>query len=127
MPYNLLAGAVLVLHSCFILFVVFGGLLVLRRRWCAFLHVPAFLWGALIEFAGFICPLTPLENYFRMQSGLPEYSGGFIGHYIIPLIYPDGLTRDIQIVLGVLVLILNAGVYGFLIWKTRRIGGKRQF
>ncbi len=78
-------------------------------------HVPAAVWAAFIEFAGWICPLTPLEKWLRMQSGGTGYRGGFIDHYVLPILYPDGLTRDVQIALGLLVLLLNLGIYGWLL------------
>ena len=111
MTWLVLADAILLLHLAFILFVVLGGLLVLRRRWLAYLHVPAFVWAALIEFAGWICPLTPLENWLRIQGGARGFSGGFIDHYLGSLIYPQGLTRELQWLLGALVLAINAAIY----------------
>jgi len=120
LAYHILANAVVAVHFGFILFVVLGGLLALRWKWCVFLHVPAFAWGALIEFAGWICPITPLEKIFRAKAGLSGYETGFIEHYLLSVIYPDGLTRGIQIGLGVLVLALNAGVYGFILWKRKK-------
>ena len=119
MLYRALADAVLVLHLAFILFVMLGGLLVLRRPWLAWLHLPAAVWGALIEFAGWICPLTPLEQQLRTLAGEQAYSGGFINHYLMPLIYTDGLTREIQWLLGTLVLAVNAAVY-LRLWRKRR-------
>jgi hypothetical protein len=113
-----LADAVLFLHLAFILFVVLGGLLVLLRRWLIWLHLPAVFWGILIEFAGWICPLTPLENWLRVQGGGNGFSGGFINHYLVSLIYPDGLTRELQWLLGALVLAINAAVY-FQVWRSR--------
>ncbi|MGB5132710.1 MAG: DUF2784 domain-containing protein [Steroidobacteraceae bacterium] len=111
MTWLVLADAILLLHLAFILFVVLGGLLVLRRRSFAYLHVPAFVWGALIEFAGWTCPLTPLENWLRRQGGARGFSGGFIDHYLGSLIYPEGLTRELQWLLGALVLAINAAIY----------------
>jgi len=117
--YGTLADAVLVLHLAFILFVVLGGLLLLWRRWLVWLHLPAVAWGMLIEFAGWICPLTPLENWLRMQGGERGYAGGFIDHYLASLIYPAGLTRGQQWLLGALVLAINAAIYVWL-WRKRR-------
>ena len=119
MIYRWLADAVVALHFAFVLFVVLGGLLVLRWRKLAWVHVPVALYGALIEFAGFICPLTPLENWLRRRSGEQGYAGGFIEHYLIPVIYPAGLTRQIQLLLGAFVLALNAIVY-WLVWRRGR-------
>jgi Protein of Unknown function (DUF2784) len=113
--YRGFADLVLVVHLAFVLFVVLGGLLVLRRPWIAWLHIPAAIWGVLIEYTGWICPLTPLENSFRMQGGDAGYSGGFIEHYIQPLLYPAGLSRSSQVVLGSIALILNLAAYGILI------------
>ncbi len=116
MPWGLLADAVVLLHSGFVLFVIFGGLLVLRWRPLIWFHLPAALWGALIEFAGWICPLTPLEHWLRREGGLAGYQGGFVEHYILPVLYPHGLTREVQLLLGAFVVIINLVVYG-LIWR----------
>ena len=113
----LLANVLVLLHLAFILFVVAGGLLVAWKRTLVWLHLPAAIWGALIEFMGWICPLTPLENHFRRLSGQAGYEGGFIEHYLLPLIYPETLTAATQYVLGGLVLIINFLVY---IWLWRR-------
>ena len=118
--YSFLADAVLLLHLLFILFVALGGLLVLRWHWLAWLHVPAVVWGAFIEFSGGICPLTPLENLLRELGGRTTYEGGFIEHYVTAWIYPEGLTRAVQITIGVAVLIINAGVYGYLLLQRKR-------
>lgn len=123
MGYRLLADAVVVLHLAFVAFVVLGGVLVQRHRWVAWVHVPAFVWGALIEFAGWICPLTPLENAWRQRGGEAGYVGGFVEHYLLPVLYPAGLTRAVQIALGVLVLGFNAAVYGRVV--LRRGGSLR--
>jgi len=118
MLYRLAADAVLVFHLGFVLFVAIGALLVLRWPRLAWLHIPIALYGATIELVGFICPLTPLENWLRHRGGEAGYSGGFIAHYVSALIYPNGLTREIQLWLGAGVLILNAIVY--TIWWRRR-------
>lgn len=117
---RLLADAVVGLHFAFVLFVVLGGLPVLRWRRLAWVHLPAAAWGALIEFAGWICPLTPLENQLRRRAGEAGYAGGFVEHYVLPVLYPAELTREVQIALGLFVLVLNAGVYGWLLWRRRR-------
>lgn len=117
--YRWFADAVLVLHLGFVLFVVLGGLLVLRWPRVALLHIPAAIWGVLIEYTGWICPLTPLENSFRMRGGQTGYSGSFIQHYIQPVLYPAGLTRATQLMLGSLLLILNLAAYGVVISRTR--------
>lgn len=111
MSYGALADLVVALHFGFVLFVVLGGLLVLRWRWVALVHLPAAVWGAWIEFSGRICPLTPLENEYRRLGGEGGYSGGFIEHYILPVLYPHALTRNIQVALGVVVVALNVGLY----------------
>lgn len=113
------ADVVLAVHFAFVLFVVFGGLLALRWPRVAWIHVPVALYGAGIEFLGFVCPLTPLEVWLRQRGGEAGYEGGFIEHYIVAALYPAGLTRGIQIGLGVAVLVLNAAVYG-LVWYRRR-------
>ena len=114
---GILAGVVVGFHLAFVLFVVLGGLLVLRWPRLAWLHLPAAVWGALIEFAGWVCPLTPLENQLRRAGGTAEYAGGFVEHYLLPVLYPAGLTRDIQYVLGAAVVGVNAAVYW---WVFRR-------
>lgn len=113
------ADAVLVLHFAFLLFVIFGGLAVLRWPRLAWAHLPAVFWGAFIEFSGRICPLTPLENWLRAQGGERGYSGGFIDHYVTSLIYPDGLTRPMQFGLGALVVAINGFVYWRLLKRSQ--------
>ena len=120
MIYRALADLVLVAHLAFVVFAVLGGLLVVRWPWMAFLHIPAALWGVLIEYSGWICPLTPLENSLRRSGGEAGYSGGFIEHYIQPLLYPAGLTRGAQIVLGSLAVVVNLAAYAFVIATKRR-------
>jgi hypothetical protein len=118
--YRALADLVLVVHLAFVLFVVLGGLLVLRLPRLAWLHVPAAVWGVLIEYTGWICPLTPLENSLRERGGGAGYSGGFIEHYIQPVLYPAGLTRGTQIVLGSLALLVNLTAYGVVVARRGR-------
>jgi hypothetical protein len=101
-------------HLAFVVFVVGGGLLVLRWPRLAWVHLPAALWGALIEFAGWICPLTPLENWLRRRAGVSDYAGGFVEHYVLPVLYPVGLTRGLQVGLGVAVILLNLVIYGWI-------------
>jgi len=115
MGYRIAADLIVVFHLAFICFVVLGGLFVLRWRWVALIHLPAALWGALIIILGGTCPLTPLENSLLQTAGEPGYSGGFIAHYLIPIIYPDGLTHEIEIVIGVLVVGINLAVYAFVL------------
>ena len=119
MAYRGLADATVALHFAFILFVVFGGLLAWRRMFWAWLHLPAVAWVAWLEFTGAICPLTPLENALRARAGGAGYAGGFIEHYLVPLIYPAALTPGIQILLGCAVVALNVVVYAAL-WRRRR-------
>ena len=114
MLYQAGADAVLLIHFGFILFVLLGGLLAWKWRWMPWLHLPAVLWGALIEFSGGICPLTPLENRLRQAAGEDGYPGGFIERYLLPVIYPAELTRELQVLLGLLVLVVNFAVYGIL-------------
>ena len=116
------ADLVLVLHFGFVLFVVLGGLLALRWPRLAWVHVPVALYGATIEFLGFICPLTPLEVWLRRRGGEAGYEGGFIEHYIMAALYPTGLTRELQLALGVGVLAINALVYGTLLRRRCRAG-----
>jgi len=116
MSYHLLADAALVFHFAFILFVILGGILIIWWPKVIWLHIPAAVWGALIEIAGWICPLTHLENWLRVKGGQTGYAGGFIEEYILPVIYPAGLTREIQIVLGFLVIFVNLFIY----WKIFR-------
>ena len=124
MIYWALADLVLAVHLAFVLFVVLGGLLVLKWPRLAWLHIPAAIWGVLIEYTGWICPLTPLENSFRVRGGDAGFSGGFIEHYIQPVLYPAGLTRGTQIVLGSLALLVNLTAYGVAVARRRRSGRK---
>jgi Protein of Unknown function (DUF2784) len=120
----MLADLVVALHFAFVLFVVLGGLLVLRWPRLAYLHVPAAVWGVLIEFAGWICPLTPLEKTLRESAGSAGYEGGFIEHYILPVLYPSALTRNIQLLLGTIVLVVNLSVYAYLV--RGKLGRRRE-
>lgn len=115
-----LADLVLVIHLLFIVFAVGGGLLALRWRWMPWLHLPALAWGATVEFTGWICPLTPLENALRQAGGAAGYAESFIERYLLPLIYPGALTRELQFVLGGLLLLINAAVYALLWYRRRR-------
>jgi len=119
MAASLAADAVLLLHGVFILFVVAGGLLALRWPLAAAVHVPCAAWGAYIEFSGGICPLTPLEQHLRRLAGEAGYSGGFIEHYLRPLIHFAGLTPTVQIVLGSGVIVVNLIVYGLVLGRRR--------
>jgi len=127
MTANLAASLLVLVHAAFILFVAMGGLLVMRRPKLAYVHIPCVLWGLLVEFCGWVCPLTPLEWHLLEKAGRSGYTGGFIEHYILPLVYPAELTRGMQIGFGGLVLAVNLLVYGSLIIKTiNRRKGRRQ-
>lgn len=115
MIYRILADFVLVSHLAFIVFVVIGGLLTLRWRWAPFVHLPAACWGAFTVATGGLCPLTPLENALRRAAGAEGYPGGFIEHYLLPVIYPAGLTPSVQLTLTALVVAANVLVYS-LVW-----------
>lgn len=119
MTYLVLANLVLIIHVAFIFFVVLGGLLALRRRWAVWLHLPAAVWGMLIEFLDWPCPLTALEVRWLQEAGETGYAGGFIEHYVTRLIYPVGLTSTLQWLLGFGVIAANAVVYT-LVWRTWR-------
>ncbi len=127
MLYRVLADLVVLVHAAFVVFVVGGGLMVLRWRRVAWVHIPCAVWGALIEFTGWICPLTPLENQLREAGGRAGYEGGFVEHYVIPVLYPAGLTPAIQIGLGVGVIVLNGLVYGYVLkrWGRRSARTKK--
>lgn len=121
MFYRLMADILVVLHLAFVAFVVLGGIPVaFRPRW-AWLHIPVATWGALIEFTGWVCPLTPLEVRLRVMGGEAGYSGGFVEHYLLPVLYPTGLTRTHQLGMGAFVVVLNLVIYG---WAWRRWRGK---
>ena len=120
MSDRLLADAVVLVHFGFIVFALAGGTLVLVRRWVACVHIPAAAWAAYTEFTGTICPLTPLENALHRRAGDAGYAGGFVEHYVIPLIYPAGLTPRVQLALGAIVIGLNAAVYAAVILRRVR-------
>jgi hypothetical protein len=121
MILSLLADLVLAGHVAFVLFVVLGGLLVLQWPQVAWVHVPCALWGAWVEIAGWVCPLTPLEISLRRAAGEAGYGTGFLEHYVAPILYPSGLTREIQVGLGAAVIVLNATVYA-VAWRRWRVG-----
>jgi len=120
MTAGLLAEAVVLLHFAFVAFAVAGGLLVLRWPRVALLHLPALAWAAFVEFSGRTCPLTPLENALRAASGEAGYAGGFVEHYLLPLLYPADLTRELQWTLGGGLVVFNLAVYGAVVWQARR-------
>lgn len=120
----MIAELIVAVHFAFVLFVVLGGLLALRWLWVAWIHLPAVIWGVLIEFTGWICPLTPLENRLRRAGGEAGYQGDFIAHYILPVLYPNGLTRTDQLMLGGVALAINVAVYGFVVVRHRRSRAK---
>lgn len=118
---GILADLLVLFHFFFVLFVTFGGIFILKSPKVVFFHLPALLWGILIEFSGWICPLTPLENLLRRMGGEAGYEGAFIEHYIIPILYPAELTRELQIGFGVALIAVNGLFYGLLIARIRRI------
>lgn len=122
MLYRVLADAVVVLHFAFVLFVVLGGLLALRWPRAAWIHLPTAIWGAGIELVGGICPLTPLENRLRRLGGEAGYTGGFVEHYVIPVLYPEALDRDVQYLLGGIVIVLNLAVYALVLRRAGAAG-----
>lgn len=118
MGYRLAAELTLILHLLFITFILFGGLLALRKSFWIWLHIPAVLWGLWVEWAGWLCPLTPLENYFRRRASNPEYPESFIEHYLVSIIYPEQLTVSLQWLLGGILLIVNLLIY-FYVFRLR--------
>lgn len=119
--YIFLADLVLIAHLVFIIFVLFGGLLLLRWPRLVWLHLPAIIWAVFIELAGWVCPLTPLENFLRMHAGLGEYQGDFIWRYLLPLIYPAGLTPNVQLLLAGVVIVFNLVIYALVLRAQRRV------
>jgi hypothetical protein len=117
--YASLAHGVVVLHFAYVAFVVLGGLLVLRNRRWAWVHLPAVLWGAFVELAGWVCPLTPLENRLRALAGLETYTGDFVGRYLLPVLYPENLTRGAQIILGAGLVAWNLFLYARAFRRAR--------
>jgi len=126
MLYNSLADLIVVLHSLFVLFVMLGGFLVLWKSSVAWCHIPAVFWAASIEFFGWICPLTPLENMLREKGGTAGYDTGFVEHYIVPILYPASLTRQVQINFGIIVLSINIGLYFFVLHSLRKTERKQE-
>ena len=120
MFYRYSADAVLFLHFAFIVFVVIGGLLAIWRRGVIYIHLPAALWGIFVEITGRVCPLTSLENTFRIKAGNAGYSKSFVEHYLLGIIYPEGLTREVQYFLGALVVVVNVAIYLWLFYRFRQ-------
>ncbi len=120
MVYQTLANVVVVIHLGFVIFAVLGAFLALWRRWIIRLHLPAFLWAVWIEFSGGICPLTPLENWLRIKGGQGGYEGDFVATYLLPILYPAGLTRNVQLLLAMMVIVINAAIYGSIFYKRSR-------
>ena len=118
---TVLADLVLVAHLGFIVFAVFGGLLALRHRWAPFLHLPCVAWGAFVELSGRVCPLTPLENALRSQAGEAAYGGSFVEHYLVPIVYPSGLSAELQVFLAVILVLWNAAVYAVVVRRRRLV------
>ncbi len=120
MVYRLLADLIFVLHFCFVIFAIFGGLLGLRWRWVWKLHLPALVWSFLVQYFVWICPLTDWENYFRQRGGEAGYEGGFIEYYISAIIYPGFIAPQTHLLLAVLLVVFNLLVYAFLFRRSRR-------
>lgn len=126
MIYLILADLLMVVHLLFIIFALLGGLSLIWRSFLIFVHLPAAVWAALISFKGWLCPLTPLENYLRRAGGSEGYQESFISHYITPIIYPSSLTLNMQFVLGILVIGVNLGIYALVYYKCMvKQSGKR--
>ena len=120
MLYSVAADAIVILHLAFIVFVMLGGLLLLLWPRLVYLHLPVVVWGTLVELQGWMCPLTPLEQHLRKLAGEAGYSGGFVEHYLLPLIYPAGLTRDLQTVLALCIITVNLVIYAVTVMRYRR-------
>ena len=123
MFFRMGADLILAIHLGFIAFVLLGGLLVLRYRWIAYLHIPAALWGAFVEISGRICVLTTWENSFRRSAGESGYAEGFVENYLVPIIYPAGLTRGVQLAIAGLVIFANVVIYGWLLYRCKKLSG----
>ena len=118
--YEFLATLTLVLHFLFIIFVIFGGLLFFIKKWVILIHLPALIYGIYVEFTQSICPLTYLENFLLQKAKLTTYSTSFIQNYLVPIIYPINLTKDIQINLAIALIILNVVIYGAVVIKYKK-------
>jgi hypothetical protein len=124
-PFALLAGAVVLLHLLFAVFAAAGAFLTFRWPRLPWFHIPAAAWAAYIEFSGGICPLTPLENNLRARAGLEHYEGDFVAQYLLPVLYPNGLTRPAQAIIGMAVFAVNVVLYVWLV--RRRLGALKSF
>jgi len=120
MPYGIFADIVVLVHLTFVIFALLGAVLIFWRRWIIWLHLPAFLWAIWIECSGGICPLTPLENWFRIKGGQGGYEGDFVATYLLPVLYPAGLTRNVQFILAMTVIVINVAIYGSIFYKRNR-------
>lgn len=124
MQSRILADVVVVTHLVFIVFAVLGGLLALRWRWAPLLHLPAAAWGTYVELTGGVCPLTPLENALRRAGGGAGYSGSFVDQYLLPVVYPAGLSAGVQLALAVGLVFVNLCVYALVFWRRRRVAAE---
>ena len=120
MTYGILADFIVLIHLAFIIFAVLGASLAFWRRWIIWLHLPAFLWAVWIEFSGGICPLTPLENWLRIEGGQGGYDGDFVATYLLPVLYPSSLTRNVQIILAIMIIVINVTIYGLIVYNRNR-------
>ena len=123
--YRVGADLLVIAHLLFIVFALVGGVAVLRWRWLALVHLPVVVWATIVELMGWVCPLTPLEIALRVAAGEAGYRGGFVEHYIVAIVYPAGLTREIQWLLAALVVLVNAAIYGWLMIRSRRTALRR--
>jgi hypothetical protein len=126
MPYRFFANALVLFHACFVLFVMTGACLLLWRRWIALLHLPAAVWGVIVEACNLKCPLTHYENILRAAGGSVEYQGGFIDHYIMPVLYPDPITRDFKVTLAILIVTINIILYTLAFTRPGRRAHRRR-
>jgi hypothetical protein len=122
MLFNVCADIVLLTHFAFVIFAVLGGFIVLWKNRAAWIHVPVVLWSSLVNLASWVCPLTPLENWFLSKAGQSGYRGGFVQHYIDPLVYPAGMPRDMELIAGISVLAWNAAIYAIVLIRRRKRG-----
>ena len=118
MIYSFLADLVVLMHLAFIVYVLFGALLILKWPRTVWLHLPTFLWGLTVEFTGWICPLTSLEITLRLMAEVQNYSSSFVAHYLMPILYPVGLTREIQVILGGIVILINVILYTLVLKRS---------